>query len=113
MTHRLKLDHIREAARVIDPVFLNTPQFVAESLSDVLGIRIVVKVETANPIRCFKGRGAEYFASRFAAGQAARAPQGAPRALITASAGNLGQAMGYACRRRAIPLTVFGFSIFD
>src|SRR4051812_9102098 len=100
MNHRLKLDHIREAAPVIDPVFLNSPQFVAESLSAALGIRVVVKVETANPIRCFKGRGAEYFAARFAAGKAARAPEGAPLALITASAGNLGQAMAYACRRR-------------
>lgn len=94
---RLKFSSILEAARIIDPVFLHTPQYVSESLSAVLGARIVVKVETANPVRCFKGRGAEYFVSRLARGGA----------LITASAGNLGQAMAYACRKRDITLTVY------
>jgi threonine dehydratase len=97
MTHRLKIENIREAMRVIDPVFLNTPQFVAESLSQIFGARIVVKVETVNPVRCFKGRGADYFVSRLKDGEK----------LITASAGNLGQAMAYACRRRGIHLTVY------
>jgi threonine dehydratase len=107
MNHRLKLEHVREARRLINPVFLDSPQFVSESLSDALGVRLVVKVETANPIRCFKGRGAEYFAARFLEGKATRAAPDAPLALITASAGNLGQAMAYACRSRGIPLTVF------
>jgi threonine dehydratase len=97
MVHRLRIKNIEEAMRVVDPVFLNSPQYVAESLSHVLGMRIVVKVETANPVRCFKGRGAEYFASRL----------GNCGELITASAGNLGQAMAYACRRRGIHLTVY------
>ncbi|PYJ10850.1 MAG: hypothetical protein DMF06_04660 [Verrucomicrobia bacterium] len=95
--HRLKIENIREAARLIDPVFLNTPQYQAESLSRLLGTRIVVKVETANPIRSFKGRGAEYFASKIPKGMA----------LLTASAGNFGQAMAYACGRRGLPLTVY------
>lgn len=97
MQHRLKIDNIREAARLIDPVFLHTPQYPADSLSKVLGSRLVVKVETANPIRSFKGRGAEYLASKF--------PKGAK--LLTASAGNFGQAMAYACGRREMDLTVY------
>jgi threonine dehydratase len=97
MNHRLKIENIRDAARVIDPVFLHTPQYHADSLSRLLGCRIVVKVETANPIRSFKGRGAEYLASKIP-----------PKTqLITASAGNFGQAMAYACRRREIDLTVY------
>ena len=97
MDHRLKIENIRDAARVIDPVFLNTPQYHADSLSRLLGTRIVVKVETANPIRSFKGRGAEYLASKIP-----------PRSkLITASAGNFGQAMAYASSRREIDLTVY------
>lgn len=97
MNHRLKIDDIRDAARVIDPVFLRTPQYYADSLSQLLGTRIVVKVETTNPIRSFKGRGAEYLASKIP-----------PKTkLITASAGNFGQAMAYACRRRDIALTVY------
>jgi threonine dehydratase len=97
MTHRLKIENIRDAVRVIDPVFLNSPQFASESLSQILGARVVVKVETMNPVRCFKGRGADYFVSHLNSGEK----------LITASAGNLGQAMAYACRRRGIHLTVY------
>jgi threonine dehydratase len=97
MNHRLKIENIRDAARVIDPVFLRTPQYHADSLSRLLGTRIVVKVETGNPIRSFKGRGAEYLASKIP-------PQ---TKLITASAGNFGQAMAYACRSRDIDLTVY------
>jgi threonine dehydratase len=97
MQHRLKIDNIREAARLIDPVFLHTPQYHADSLSRVLGTKIVIKVETANPIRSFKGRGAEYLASRL--------PRSAR--LLTASAGNFGQAMAYACGGRGIDLTVY------
>jgi threonine dehydratase len=97
MLHRLNIARIREAIDSIDPVFLNTPQYQADSLSRLLGTRILVKVETANPIRSFKGRGAEYLASTI--------PRGT--ALLTASAGNFGQAMAYACGRRDLPLTVY------
>ena len=97
MQHRLKIENIREAARLIDPVFLHTPQYHADSLSRSLGTKILVKVETANPIRSFKGRGAEYLASKL------------PKStrLLTASAGNFGQAMAYACGKREIDLTVY------
>ncbi len=97
MAGRLKFEKIRAAMQVIDPTFLHTPQFVAESLSQLLGVRIFVKVEVMNPVRCFKGRGADYLVSRIKSG--AR--------LITASAGNFGQAMAYACRRRGVRLTVY------
>ena len=97
MNHRLKIENIRDAVLPIDPVFLNTPQYHADSLSGLLGVRILVKVETANPIRSFKGRGAEYLASKIP-----------PKTkLMTASAGNFGQAMAYACSRRQISLTVY------
>ena len=57
-------DHIREAANLIDPVFLHTPQFDCEPLSEHIGVSTVLKVESANPIRSFKGRGAPFPASR-------------------------------------------------
>ena len=97
MHHRLRIAGIREAVESIDPVFLRTPQFQADSLSRLLGTKVLVKVETANPIRSFKGRGAEFLASRSSPGTK----------LITASAGNFGQAMAYACGRRGIDLTVY------
>jgi threonine dehydratase len=90
----ISVDRIAEAARVIDPVFLNSPQFVCEPL----GGNIVLKVETVNPIRSFKGRGAEYLLHRL--GNAADG-------LVCASAGNFGQGMAYACRKRGVPLTVY------
>lgn len=97
MTHRLSLERIAEAARIVDPVLLATPQFVSDPLSDALEVRVLVKVETLNPIRCFKGRGADYFVATL--------PSDAH--VVTASSGNLGQALAYACRRRCARLTVF------
>jgi threonine dehydratase len=97
MTVRLSSDRIERAAHTIDPVFLNTPQFNNEALSDALGANVIVKVETLNTIRCFKGRGADYCITGIAPGSK----------VITASAGNLGQAMAYACRRRDVDLAVY------
>jgi threonine dehydratase len=95
----ISLDGIEEALRTIDPVFLGTPQFRAEALSDALDCELVFKIETLNPIRSFKGRGASYFA--------ARNRDSAPRPWITASAGNFGQGLAYAARKDGIPLVVF------
>jgi threonine dehydratase len=93
----LSLEQIERAATVIDPVFRNSPQFESEPLSSVVGCNLVLKIETLNPIRSFKGRGADYFISTLE-----------PDAkLVCASAGNFGQAMAFACRKRGMPLTVF------
>lgn len=100
MDHRLSLSRIEEASHVVDPVFLQTPQFLSEPLSEVLGLRLVVKIETLNPIRSFKGRGADFFVSGLA-----DARNAGP--LVCASAGNFGQAMAYACRKHGLPLIVY------
>ncbi|HMQ32239.1 MAG TPA: pyridoxal-phosphate dependent enzyme [Chloroflexaceae bacterium] len=97
MSHRLSLAAIERAMQVIDPVFLRTPQYRAEALEPRLGCRLVVKVETLNPIRSFKGRGASLYLAGVKPG--AR--------LVCASAGNFGQAMAYACRARGAGLTVY------
>jgi threonine dehydratase len=94
---RLSLDRIAEAATVIDPVFLDSPQFLAESLGGELGCRLVVKVETMNPIRSFKARGTEFLVSSL---------DGA-RPLACATAGNFGQGMAWSARKRGFPITVF------
>ncbi len=95
---RLTLGRIEEAARCIDPVFLGSPQYEAEALGEELGFKLVCKVETANPIRSFKGRGTDYLLHRLG-GEAGR--------LVCASAGNFGQGLAYAARKRGVPLTVF------
>ena len=63
-----------------------------------LGARILLKVETVNPIRSFKGRGTDFFL---------RGASPLPRKLVTASAGNFGQGLAYAARARGILLDVF------
>jgi threonine dehydratase len=57
----LSLESIARAAREIDPVFRNTPQYEADALGRRLGARVLLKVETVNPIRSFKGRGTDYY----------------------------------------------------
>lgn len=98
--HRLSLANIERAAAVIDPAFLNSPQFESEPLSQALGCTVTLKVETMNPLRSFKGRGADFFMHE-------AAQHLAGRALVCASAGNWGQAMAYACRKRGLPLVVY------
>ena len=98
MDASISLDRIREAARVIDSVFLHTPQYECEPLSDRLGTRTVLKVESVNPIRSFKGRGTDYLLHRLVAPD---------QGFVCASAGNFGQGMAYACRKRGVALTVF------
>ena len=98
MDASISFDRIREAASVIDPVFLHSPQYVCEPLSDRLGVTTVLKVESVNPIRSFKGRGADHLLHRMGATR---------QKLVCASAGNFGQGMAYACRARRVPLTVF------
>jgi threonine dehydratase len=93
----LSIARIEEAARTIDPALLNTPQYADEQLDAELGRNVVVKVETANPLRSFKGRGADFFMGRLAA---------APT-VVCSSTGNFGQAMAYVGRRRGIAVEVF------
>ena len=95
--HRLSLERIAEAAGVIDPVFLDSPQFLAESLGRELDCELLVKVETLNPIRSFKARGTEFLTASLA---------GRPR-LVCATAGNFGQGMAWSARKRGFSITAF------
>ena len=98
LANRLSLERIEEASQLIDPVFRNSPQFESELLSRRTGARVFLKVETINPIRSFKGRGADYFVSKLPA---------SVKRLACASAGNFGQGLAYACRKYGLSLDVF------
>lgn len=98
VSHALALERIERAAHEIDPAFLNSPQYESDALGAHLQRRIVIKVETVNPIRSFKGRGTDFFVRELAT---------APTRLVCASAGNFGQGMAYAARRRGIACDVF------
>ena len=97
MKHRLSIQNIVAASQAIDPAFRDTPQYEAETLHAQLGCRLVVKVETLNPIRSFKARGAQFLVSQMS---------GSPH-LVCATAGNFGQGMAYAARKRGWPITIF------
>jgi threonine dehydratase len=60
----LSLTRIEAALGEIDPVFLDTPQFASDRLSNHLGREVLVKVETINPIGSFKGRGTSVLARK-------------------------------------------------
>jgi len=94
---RISLERITQAADVIDPVFLDSPQFRAEPLEGQLGCRLVVKVETLNPIRSFKGRATEYLTATL---------DGRPH-LVCTTTGNFGQGMAYSARKHGLSVTIF------
>lgn len=99
MNVRIRPEAIAAAAELIDPVFRGSPQLASEALSRAVGVELVVKVETLNPIRSFKGRGADYFMRCHVAGGGG--------AVVCASAGNFGQGMAYAAREHGVEVTVF------
>jgi threonine dehydratase len=98
--HRITLEGILAASQHIDPVFLHSPQFICEPLSEALDCHLTLKIETLNPIRSFKGRGADHFVRQ------ARA-RGDERPMVCASAGNWGQAMAYVGRKRGERMNIF------
>jgi threonine dehydratase len=93
----LSLARIEEAGRIVSPVFLNSPQYADRQLNAALGRSVVVKVETTNPLRSFKGRGADYLMSHLEAG---------PR-IVCSSTGNFGQAVAYAGAMRGRVVDIF------
>ena len=95
---RLDTARIRAARRVIDPVFLDTPLYRCQALEPGLGCAVSIKLETANPVRSFKARGTEVVASLLAGHGS--------RAVVCASAGNLGQALAWSGRGRGLEVTV-------
>ena len=95
--YRLSISSVKDATQKIESVFLNTPQFISDTLSEILNLSLVVKIETLNPIRSFKGRGSEVFVAK-----------AKPKThFVCASAGNFGQAMAYSCKKKNLPLTVY------
>lgn len=94
----MDIGRIRAACQLIHPVFLNTPLYGCEALGAELGCSVSIKLETANPVRSFKARGTEVITSLMVASDVASA--------VCASAGNLGQALGWSGRRRGLHITV-------
>jgi threonine dehydratase len=97
LTVDLSLQRIEASLREIDPVFLDTPQFVSDRLSNTLGREVLVKVEILNPIGSFKGRGTSVLARKL----------DPTRIWVCATAGNFGQGLAYAARERDATTHIF------
>ncbi len=93
----LSATEIEEAASKIDPAYRNSPLMSDTGLDAVLGVDLSLKVECLNPIRSFKGRGADLFVAGL----------DTPSRIICASAGNFGQGIARAGRTRGHAVTVF------
>src|SRR4051812_40673544 len=98
MTFAISMPAILAAPPLIDPVFLNSRLLAGTPLDTTLGCRVIAKLEIENPVGSFKGRGTELFAAT------ALAPG---EAVVCASAGNFGQGLARAVRKRAQSCVVF------
>ena len=87
----------------IPRAFRDTPQFVHEGLSARLGVPVIVKVETVNPIRSFKGRGTWVAVTDLVT----QGQIGPDLPVVCVSAGNFGQGVAYAARALGMPSIVF------
>jgi threonine dehydratase len=92
-------DDIRRAAQAGEGVIRETPVLSSLTLSERAGARIVLKAESLQRTGSFKLRGA--LAKIAALGDRCTA------GVVTASAGNHGQALAYAARAREVPCEVF------
>jgi threonine dehydratase len=97
MTLDLFPSDIAAAIEQIDPVFLHTPQFVSDSLSEALGREMLIKNETTTPIGSFKGRGTCLLARRL----------DPTKTWICVTAGNFGQGLAYAARASGASVEAF------
>lgn len=97
MANRINIKNIIEAYETIEPEFKNTPQYRSKALEKAIGNKVVVKVETTNPIKSFKGRGASYYISKNLD----------KSQIVCASAGNLGQAVAYIAYKYNIKPIIF------
>jgi threonine dehydratase len=94
------LREIREARERLEGIARETPVFVSETFSRMVGRDVQLKAEALQRTGAFKIRGA--FNKIATLGESERAA-----GVVAASAGNHGQAVAWAAREAEIPATVF------
>lgn len=85
------LQDVLKAKKVIKNYLVRTPLHYYASLSKLLGAEVYIKHENHQPIGAFKVRGGINLVSRLS-------PEERRRGVITASSGNHGQSIAYACK---------------
>jgi threonine dehydratase len=96
MDYRLASDDFREARATIDGLVHRTPIFSSRSLSRRTGMSVYLKAENLQKTGSFKPRGAFNKVRHLPRAEARRG-------IITASAGNMGQAVAYVAACEQIP----------
>jgi threonine dehydratase len=96
----LSAAQVERAARTLRRHLRPTPLERSRSFGAQLGCEVYLKLESAQPVRSFKVRGALNRIERLA-------PEQRSAGVITASAGNHGMGVAYAAAEFAIPATVY------
>jgi threonine dehydratase len=94
------LTDIRAARERIDGIARETPVFVSETFSRMVGRDVLLKAEALQRTGAFKIRGAVNKIATLTESERASG-------VVAASAGNHGQAVAWAARENGIPATVF------
>lgn len=94
----LDLDRVVQAGNTIPRPFIDAPQYRSEPLSRLLGVDLILKVETINPTGTVASRSAEWW---FACHPDVHR-------VVCASADDFGVAMAHAGRARNIDVELFG-----
>lgn len=94
------LAELEAAAALIAPHVPPTPQYRWPLLEARLGTRCTVKHENHTPVGAFKVRGGVVYLDWL------RRTHGAVPGIVTATRGNHGQSIGFACARHGVPACV-------
>ncbi len=94
---QLALARVTVAASAIPSAFVGAPQYRSEALSRLLGVELILQIETVNPAGTVAGRSAEWWFE---------CNPGVHR-VVCASAGDFGLAMSHAGRRRGVEIDIF------
>lgn len=94
----LSIERVVAAAGTIARPYIRTPQYRSDALSHLLGVDLVLKVETVNPVGSVAGRAADWwFRNR---------PR--PHRLVCAPVDDFGVAMAGVGRSHGVDVEVFG-----
>ena len=93
------IDEIRQARERLDGIARVTPVFPSETLSRIVGRPVLLKAENLQRTGAFKIRGAYNTVAQLSEGERRAG-------VVTASAGNHGQAVAWAAREAGIPATI-------
>jgi threonine dehydratase len=101
----VRLNHVFAARQRIAPHIRHTPLVHSPWLSALVGASVKLKLESIQVTNSFKARGAVNVAAARLERESGDVERS--RMLVTASAGNHGRAMAYACERLGLRLVVF------